>query len=85
MKSILTSAFAASTLALAACGGQGDDALGDNVAEAHEQKAEQLEEAADNASGAQADMLEEQAEQVEEAGYAKEEAIDEADVTVNQE
>ena len=85
MKSLLTVALGAAALTVAACGGQGDDALGDNVADAAEAQAENLEAAADNTSNeAQADALEAQADQVEEAGEAKEEAIDEADVKVNQ-
>lgn len=83
MKSILAAAVTASALLLAACGGQGDDALGDNVADAAESRADGMREAADNTSGAAADRLEDQADQVEEAGYAKEEAIDDADVEVN--
>ena len=68
-------------LALAACGGQGDDAAGDNVADAYENKADVLEEMADNAStDAQADALENQADALEDMGEAKEEAIDEADI-----
>lgn len=68
-------------LALAACGGKGDDALGDNVADAYENKADALEEMADNASTeAQADALEEKADTLEDVGEAKEEAIDDADV-----
>ena len=67
-------------LALAACGGQGDDALGDNAAEAAENQADTLDQMADNASGAQEDSLEAQAEVVRESGEAKEEAIDDADV-----
>ena len=68
-------------LALAACGGQGDDAMGDNVADAYENQADSLEEMADNAStDAQADSLEAQADALEDKGEAMEEAIDDADV-----
>lgn len=86
--------LAATGIALAACGGQGDDTAGDKVADQAEAQSEQLEqqadaveEQADSATGATADQLNQQAEQleqqadaVEEAGQAKEEAIDEADV-----
>ena len=85
MKSLLTAALGAAALSLAACGGQGDDSLGDNAADAAEAQAENLEAAADNTSNeAQADALETRADAVEEAGEAKEEAIDDADVKVNQ-
>ena len=85
MKSLLNVALGAAALSLAACGGQGDDSLGDNVADAAEAQAENLEAAAENSSNeAQADALEERADAVEEAGQAKEEAIDDADVKVNQ-
>lgn len=68
-------------LALAACGGQGDDALGDNVADAAENRADVLEEMADNAATpAMEGALEDRADAVEEMGEAAEEAIDEADV-----
>ena len=80
MKIILTPVLAAAVLGLAACGGQGDDALGDNAAEAAEAQAENLEQQADNASGANEEALRDQAENVEEAGEQREEAIDDSDV-----
>lgn len=70
----------AASLALAACGGDGDDALGDNVAENYEAAAENLEAAADNATGAEADSLQNQADALEAEGERKEDAIDDADV-----
>ncbi|HEY0446958.1 MAG TPA: hypothetical protein VGD19_10955 [Allosphingosinicella sp.] len=71
----------AGLLALAACGGQGDDAAGDNVQEAYENKAEAVEAIADNtANDAAAESLEAQADQLRETGEAQEEAIDEADI-----
>lgn len=91
MKNILKAGGIATFLALAACGGSGDDSLGDNVAEAHENAADAAEaqadvlESAGNEAGA--DMLENRADALESAGEAKEEAIDDADVdaaTVNQ-
>jgi hypothetical protein len=84
MNRILTAAFAAFTLSLAACGGDGDDALGDRAEEAAENKADTLDAAAANASGAQEDALQDQAEQVRDAGDAKEEAIDDSDVDTDE-
>lgn len=70
MKIAATAIATALTLALAACGGSGDDALGDAAAEQGEARAEVLED-----SG-----MDDMAERVEENGYAREEAIDDADV-----
>jgi len=80
MRKTLNLMIGASFLALGACGGDGDDALADNVAEASEAKAENLQDMADNSSGAQEDALQAQAEVVEETGEAKAEAVDDADV-----
>ena len=81
MKTMLKFAVGAGLFALAACGGQGDDTLGDNVADAADAQAENLEAAAENAtSEVQSDRLEAQAEAVSDMGEAKEEAIDDADV-----
>jgi hypothetical protein len=81
MKFMLKAALGAGLLALAACGGKGDDALGDNVADQHEAVADNLEDAADNATNEVVeDRLEDKADAVREAGEDKEEAIDNADV-----
>jgi hypothetical protein len=80
MKKISFAVVGAAALALAACGGQGDDAAGENVQENYEAAAENLEAQADNATGAEAAALENQADALEEQGEKAEEAIDEADV-----
>ena len=71
----------AASLALAACGGQGDDALGENVQENLEAQSENLDALAGNAANAaEAEALGNQAAQLEEQGERAEDAIDEADV-----
>ena len=80
MKKLSFAIVGAATLALAACGGQGDDALGDNVADNYEAAADNLEAMADNTANAgEAAALENQADALEAEGERKEEAIDEAD------
>lgn len=83
MKKISFALVGAAAIALAACGGQGDDSLGENVQENYEAAAENLEAAADNTTGAEAATLENQAEALEEEGARKEEAIDDADVNAS--
>lgn len=81
MKKLPFAIVGAAALALAACGGQGDDALADNVEDNYEAAADNLEAAADNASTeAEADALENQADALEEEGEKKADAIDDADV-----
>lgn len=83
MKLMFKAIAGAGFLALAACGGQGDDSLGENAQEALENKADALDAAADNATGAQEESLEAQADALREQGDAKEEAIDDSDVNAD--
>lgn len=81
MKKFSFALVGAAALGLAACGGQGDDALGDNVADNYDAAADNLDAAADNATnGMVEDKLENQADALREEGERKEEAIDAADV-----
>jgi len=84
MRKISFALVGAASLALAACGGKGDDSLGENVQENMENAADALDEAADNASNAEAANLENQADALRDAGNNAEEAIDEADVNANE-
>jgi hypothetical protein len=71
----------AAAIALAGCGGQGDDALGENVQENMENQADNLDALAGNAAtDAEAEALGNQADQLRDEGNAREEAIDDADV-----
>ena len=81
MKKLSFALVGAAALALAACGGKGDDSLGENVNDNYEAAADNLEAAADNsAAPAEAATLENQADALEAEGERKEEAIDDADV-----
>ena len=80
MRLLVFTAVSAALLSLTACGGQGDDALGDNAADAAEAQADNLEAMADNASGTYAKELEKQADKVGDRGEAAEEKIDDSDV-----
>ena len=84
MRKISFALVGAASLALAACGGQGDDTLGENVQENMENAADALDEAAENASLNEAAALENQADAMRAAGENAEEAIDEADVNANE-
>ncbi|MCF2513623.1 hypothetical protein LVY65_00880 [Sphingomonas sp. G124] len=81
MKKLSFAIVGAAALALAACGGKGDDALGDNIADNYDAAADNLEAVADNtANAAESDALENQADALREEGENKEEAVDKADV-----
>ena len=71
MKKISFALVGAASLALAACGGSGDDSLGENVQENYEAASENLEVMADNTSGTTAATLENQADALETEGERK--------------
>ena len=68
------------SLTLAACGGKGDDKLGEQAQEAAENKADKMDAMADNMSGTAEDMMQAKADATREAGEAREEAIDKSDI-----
>jgi Flp pilus assembly protein TadG len=71
------------SLALAACGGKGDDKLGEQVQEAAENKADKMDAMAENMSGTSEDLMQAKADATREAGEAKEEAIDDSDINAD--
>lgn len=75
MKKLSFALVGAAALALAACGGRGDDAAGENVQENLENAAEAIE-----ANAGENEVLENQADALREQGEEAEEAIDESDV-----
>ncbi len=83
MRTIMIVTIAAATLALTACGGKGDDKLGEKAQEAMENKADAMDAAADNMTGAAEDSMEARADATRDAGAAKEERIDDADVNAD--
>lgn len=85
MKKVSFAIVGAAALALAACGGKGDDSLGENVQENMENAADAIDAMADNtANAAVADTLENQADTLREEGAKAEEAIDDSDVNAAQ-
>lgn len=72
MKIFAAALLTVSALSLAACGGKGDDKLGDQAATAAENQADALEATSDN--------MEEQADAIREKGEDTEEAVDDADL-----
>ena len=80
MRTIMIVTITAATLALVACGGKGDDKLGEQAQEAAENKADAMDAAADNMAGPAKDAMEARADATRDAGEAKEERIDDADV-----
>lgn len=76
MKTALTAAALALTaLSLSACGGKGDDKLGDNIEQAADYRADALE--------ARADNLADQADTIREKGEDQSDAVDDADVNAH--
>lgn len=73
----------ASCVALAGCWTEGDDETAQNVEAAFENTAEEYDQAAKNASGAEEERLEDTAEVYREAGEAAAEAVDETDLQGN--
>ena len=80
MKKFAFALVGAASLALAGCGGKGDDALGENVQENMEKQADNLDALAANAGDAEAEALGNQADQLRNEGAQAEENIDDADV-----
>ena len=80
MRILMTTAALAMALAVSACGGKGDDKLGDQARQAMDNKADAMDAAADNLSGPAADAMEARADATRDAGEAKEERIDDSDV-----
>jgi predicted small lipoprotein YifL len=77
----------AAFVALAGCGGKGDDAAGDAVADNADAVADAIDNRADvledQGMEAQADALENRADAVRDAGERQEEAIDAADINAS--
>jgi hypothetical protein len=81
MRFMLKAAAAAGLLALAACGGKGDDSLAANVEDNADAVADNIDAVADNVSNeAVQENLEDKADAVREAGEQKADAIDDSDV-----
>jgi len=79
MKKLSFAVVGAAALALAACGGKGDDTLSENIAENYDAAAENLEAAAENITN-EADVLENQADALRTEGENAADATDAADV-----
>jgi hypothetical protein len=81
MKKVAFAIVGAASIALAGCGGSGDDSLAENTQENMEGQSDNLDALAGNAAtDAEAEALGNQAEQLRNEGNQREEAIDDADV-----
>lgn len=84
MRIAIKAAMVGAALALAACGGNGDDRAAENVEDAAENQADLLEEMAENATNEAAEeALENRADAVEDTGEEKADAIDDSDGATN--
>lgn len=81
---LLKITLGAGLFALAACGGNGDDALGEQAKEAMDNRADAMDATADNMTGSDQEVMETRADATREMGEAKEEAIDDADVDADE-
>lgn len=81
MNRVIKFAAVATFAALVACGGKGDDSLAENVEQAYDNQADQLDAIADNTTNdAQSDALKDQADALRSEGDNRADAIDRADV-----
>ncbi|AXJ94690.1 MULTISPECIES: hypothetical protein [unclassified Sphingomonas] len=71
-KTVIAAMLGTMALSLAACGGKGDDKLGHEVEKAYDNRADAIEQAADN--------MKDQAKQLRKSGEQQADAIDDADV-----
>lgn len=83
MRTILIVAALGCALPLMACGGKGDDKLGEQAQEAMENRADAIDASAENMTGQAKDITEARADAVRDAGDAKEERIDDSDINAD--
>ncbi len=83
MRIFTVAAISALALTLAACGGRGDDQLGEEAQEAMENRADLIDLGAQSQPGVAKVLAEAHADAVREEGDAKEKAIDGADLNAD--